>query len=178
MPPFAIAIAVLAAWVFQMGLSALQLQRYYKRLSTLRKLGRCATGMGGGRYRGRAYATLVVDPATRVVTQAERLTGFSVFAGLRPMPSLVGVPLADLTLDNATVTVLPPRLREAVRNAAGEIQRSFEPGATKPATAAGHPAPTARPFSGGARTAVSATQPTTPTAPKSSRSGSAPIPGA
>lgn len=121
-----IAILLFAAWIVQAGLSALQIHRYYGRIAKLRRLGRCATGMSGGRYRGRTYAVVVVNPTTRVVTHAEKLSGMTVFATLRPIPELVGAALDDLVSRRGAIEGLKPRLAEAVQIAAQTIQQSID----------------------------------------------------
>jgi DNA-binding transcriptional regulator of glucitol operon len=77
------------AWVLQLFLSIGQMRRFYRRVADLKRLGRTAVGVGGGTYRGRAYAVVVVDPTGRVVT-AELMTGISVFAHLKPLTEVRG----------------------------------------------------------------------------------------
>lgn len=83
------------AWVLQLWLSMQQMRRFYRRLAQLRRLGRTAMGIGGGMYRGRAYAVLVADSSDRVI-HAEVMTGISVFASLKEVPGLTGWSLKSL----------------------------------------------------------------------------------
>jgi|GEM_PF-1633520 len=125
-------LALLVAWMFQLSLAALQIQRYYKRLRVLRRLGKCATGMAGSRYRGRIYGAVVVDPETQIITHAERLSGMTVFAGFRPVPALVGLPLARLASDDFQMETLPKRTLAAFRAAAKTLDAALNPPAPLP----------------------------------------------
>ena len=130
-----IVVALLGAWMFQLGLSAWQIHRYYKRIGKLRRLGRCATGMAGGRYRGRAYAVVVVNPTSRLVTHAEQLAGVTVFAALKQEPRLIGHSLDDLLGDDEVLATLRPRTAAAYRAAARTLNdalTSGQPARTSP----------------------------------------------
>ena len=121
-----VAIVALLAWMVQLALAYRQARLFYKRMSSLRKLGRCASGLAGGRYRGRVYAVLVVDPRTRKVIVAEQLRGATVFARLKPVPQLEGRTLNKLVDPEAPpIEGVSPRLREAARSAAEALQQSF-----------------------------------------------------
>ena len=121
-----VAIIVLLLWLVQIGLAYRQARLFYKRISSLRKLGRCATGLSGGRYRGRVYAVLVVHPLTHTIIKAEQLSGLTVFTKLKPVKQLEGRYLDEL-LDTEAPEIegVPRRLREAARSAAEAIQTSF-----------------------------------------------------
>jgi glucitol operon activator protein len=122
-----VALIAVAAWLLQLGLAYRQAQLFYKRVSSLRKLGRCATGLSGGRYRGRVYVALVVHPLTRLVIKAEQLRGITVFASLKPVAQLEGRSLDELLDPNAApIEGLSPRVIEAARSAAEAIQKSFD----------------------------------------------------
>ncbi len=120
-------LALLVAWMFQISLAALQIQRYYKRLRVLRHLGKCATGMAGSRYKGRIYGAVVVDPETQIITHAERLSGMTVFAGFRPVPALVGLPLARLASDDFQMAALSKRTLAAFQSAAKTLDAALNP---------------------------------------------------
>ena len=92
----AIFLALLVlAWFLQGALSFRQARRFYGRIQRLRAHGRTAVGMSGSLYRGRAYGVLAVDDEDRIV-HAEQLSGFTIFAQLRPVDQLVGRTLSDL----------------------------------------------------------------------------------
>jgi glucitol operon activator protein len=122
-----VAIIVLLLWLVQLALAYRQARLFYKRVSSLRKLGRCATGMSGGRYRGRVYAVLVVHPLTRTIITAEQLSGITVFASLKPIKQLEGRSLDEL-LDTEAPAIegVSAKLCEAARSAAGAIQSSLK----------------------------------------------------
>jgi glucitol operon activator protein len=80
-------------WATQFALAYLQLRRFNERIFALRKLGRCAVGMHGDRWRGRTYAMLVLDDAD-IVQRVEVFGGWTVFAKPRPITALDGKPLA------------------------------------------------------------------------------------
>lgn len=122
-----LAIVALLAWLLQMALAYRQARVFYRRITTLRKMGRCATGLAGGRYRGRTYVALVANPRTRVIVKAEQLRGFTVFASLKPIPQLEGRSLDDLLADPAPPLLkeLPAPVVEAARSAASAIQESL-----------------------------------------------------
>lgn len=121
------AAVALVAWLVQLGLAYRQARLFYKRVNSLRKLGRCATGLSGGRYRGRVYVTLVVHPLTHHIIKAEHLKGLTVFAGLKPVSQLEGRSLEELLATSIPrIEGVPPRVMEAARSAAETIQKSFD----------------------------------------------------
>lgn len=117
-------LAVLGvAWVVQLALSFEQMRRFRARLAVLRSLGRAAVGVGGGKYRGRAYAVVVADDEGRVM-RAEIMSGFTVFARLKEVSEVRGYKLS-------TLSVSPPALGEkkaaALRAAAAALQKTSAP---------------------------------------------------
>lgn len=112
-------ILLAVMWLLQFALTYRQMRRFYGRLKLLRKHGLMAVGMNGNRLRGRTYAVLVVDDAERVVA-AEGMHGATVFAGLRPFPTLVGMHLADMQATESTLPV-PAALRPAFAHAARSL---------------------------------------------------------
>lgn len=121
-----IALAALFLWFIQIALSYRQARLFYKRMNSLRKRGLCATGMAGGRYRGRVYVVLVVHPTTHNVIIAEQLRGFTVFATLKPVEQLVGMSLEALTnTETLTIEGVPLKVMDAARSAATSIQQSL-----------------------------------------------------
>nr|MBC7245948.1 hypothetical protein [Chloroflexota bacterium] len=111
---------LVVAWTLQGVGSFWQARRFYGRIQQLRTLGRCAVGVSGSIYRTKAYAVLAVDEQDRIV-RAEKLTGFTVFAQLRPVDSLVGYTLSDLF--SGPVAGLSPKLYSAFRMAAEALVR-------------------------------------------------------
>ena len=121
-----IALAALCLWFIQIALSYRQARLFYKRMSSLRKHGLCATGLAGGHYRGRVYVVLVVHPTTHNVIIAEQLRGFTVFATLKPVEQLVGLSLETLASpDTQTIEGVPPKVMQAAQSAATSIQQSL-----------------------------------------------------
>lgn len=122
-----IAIIAVLAWFVQLGLAYRQARLFYKRVSDLRKLGTCATGLAGGRYRGRVYVVLVAHPLTHKIIKAEQLRGLTVFATLKPVSQLEGRSVDELVDSNAPpIEGISPRQQEAARLAAEAIQKAFE----------------------------------------------------
>lgn len=122
-----IALVAIFLWFIQIGLSYRQARLFYKRMSGLRKLGLCATGLAGNRYKGRVYVVLVVHPTTHNVIIAEQLRGFTVFATLKPVEQLVGIPLETLTNpDVSDIEGVPLKVMEAAKSAAMSIRQSLD----------------------------------------------------
>ncbi|WP_376794546.1 transcriptional regulator GutM [Thermogemmatispora sp.] len=123
-----VAIAALLAWCLQLALAYWQARRFYREVSSLRRLGCCATAMAGGRYRGRAYVVLVAHPTQQTIIAARQLSGLTVFARLRPLPQLVGRSLDELLSPAAlSAAGLSPRLMEAVGAAARTLREACQP---------------------------------------------------
>ena len=130
-------IVALLMWLVQLALAYRQARTFYMRISSLRKLGRCATGLSGGKYRGRVYVVLVVHPVTRVIIKAEQLRGLTVFASMKPIPQLEGLSLdALLTTPAPSIQGVKLHAIEAAHSAAQTIQKSFDDSAanTLPST--------------------------------------------
>jgi DNA-binding transcriptional regulator of glucitol operon len=127
------------AWILQLGLSYLQMKRFYKKVRRLRK-GGClgAIGKEGSMYKRKLYTVLVVDENDRVV-HAEQLNGWTVFASLRPVPEVVGVTLADLMDDTKTLRISRKLLlsfRSAVKAIEQEKQKKSQQRNNDPLTVA------------------------------------------
>ena len=122
-PKLIILIAI--AWTLQLALTLWQTRRFYRRLSVLRRDGKSAIGMAGSIYRGRIYVILVVDE-NNIIRHAEKLSGWTVFASLRPVPVLVGKSL-DALLDGENKSLsLSKKEREAFQNAAENLLKLEE----------------------------------------------------
>lgn len=111
------------AWVLQLVLSMRQMRRFYARVNQLKKLGRATIGVGGGTYRGRAYAVVVADSSGRVVT-AEVMSGISVFAGLRPLAEVSGWNLG--ALKTTPPASLKAKQKAALAQAADKLMKGGE----------------------------------------------------
>ena len=114
-----------AAWLAQLALSLLQTRRFYRRVAELRRGSHAsAIGVAGNNWRRKLYAVLVVDEHYRI-TAAEKLSGFTVFAGLRPVEALRGLELERIE-DATPVDGIPQKLWSAFGNAAEYIRRHRE----------------------------------------------------
>lgn len=99
-------------WGLQFVLAFYQLRRFNRRIFEVRKHGKTAVGLSGGRYSGRTYAILAIDETGHIV-HAEHFAGATIFARLRPVPDLIGMTLDDM---RAALPQLP---------LSGKSQRSF-----------------------------------------------------
>ena len=106
-------------WILQFGLTYIQMQKFYGRLKIIRKDGLTAVGMGGSQYKGRAYGILTVDKNNTVI-HAEKMSGWSNFAGLRPVPALIGMTIEEILSEQAELPV-SSKLQVAFRNAANDL---------------------------------------------------------
>ena len=111
-----IILAMGIAWSIQYGLAYLQLKRFYRRVSELRRLGTVSTGKAGSAWRRRVFTVLVVD-RDRIIQHVEQLSGWTVFANLKPLTGLEGRPMSDLFDDSLVLPVTHKQLL-ALRNAA------------------------------------------------------------
>lgn len=115
-----IILGLALAWGIQYALAFYQLRRYHRRVAALRRSGVVATGVAGSSWRRRQYAVLVVDANNRIV-HVEELSGWTVFAALRPVKGLDGRPMSDL--DDETLNLpVSDKLLLALRNAASYIK--------------------------------------------------------
>jgi DNA-binding transcriptional regulator of glucitol operon len=114
-------LAVALVWILQLALSLLQTRRFHKRVFELRKEGnQTSVGMSGSTWRRKVYAVLVVDE-NRTIIRGEKLSGFTVFANLKPVPELGGKPMSVLDEDTP-VAGINEKLWKAFQNAAGFIK--------------------------------------------------------
>lgn len=113
-------LLVALVWVLQLAFSLLQTRRFHGRVAQLRK-GSYATGIGfaGSTWKMKVYGVLVVNEDL-TITAAEKLAGFTVFAALKPVPALVGLPL-DRVSNGEPVSGVSRKLWAAFQNAAGYI---------------------------------------------------------
>jgi hypothetical protein len=72
------------------------MRAFHKKSQQLRRMGtHMSIGLAGTTYRRKVYAALVTDADDRVVA-AEELGGWTVFAGSRPVPAVVGLTLEEV----------------------------------------------------------------------------------
>lgn len=118
-----IVLSLAVAWLMQYLMSYWQLRQFYRRIAQLRREGNLVSvGVSGSAWRLRHYAILAIDPTTRRVVHAEQLSGWTVFATLKPIRELEGWSVRDLLDEDLP---LPPqigkKLAAALRNAAQHI---------------------------------------------------------
>lgn len=122
MNQFGVLFLLLAlAWIGQLALSLLQTRQFYRHVAQLRKGSYAsAVGLAGSNWKRKVYGVLVVDE-NLTVTAAQKLSGFTVFARLKPVPQVEGVPL-DRMEEEAPIPGVPRKIWDALRNAAGYIR--------------------------------------------------------
>jgi glucitol operon activator protein len=118
-------LVVALVWVLQLVFSLFQTRRFHGRVAVLRK-GSYATGIGysGSTWKTKVYGVLVVNDELSIIA-AEKLSGFTVFAALKPVPALVGLQLDRLSSDQP-VTGVSKKAWNAFQNAAGYIMAHHE----------------------------------------------------
>ena len=124
-----IIIAFLIAWVLQFAMTYFQMRRYYKRIHDLRREGPTATGMSGSMYKRRVYGVIVLDKNEKIL-HAEQFSGWTVFAGLKPVKELEGLSIKDV-MDESIELPIPKKILSAFRNAILEYQKAKEKAAGK-----------------------------------------------
>jgi len=111
-------------WIIQLMLSLLQMKQFHRQYSLLRQDGDIASiGMSGNNWKRKIYGILVVD-THRTIVHAQQLSGFTVFARLKPVDKLVGLSLSELELPPETLDI-NKKLLAAFKNAA-EFIRSHD----------------------------------------------------
>lgn len=88
-------IILFLSWGLQSVLSILQTKKILARIRELRSLGRIGIGAAGNIYKGKVYGFVVVNEGKKII-KAEILSGWTVFAKLKPYPILEGLDLRDL----------------------------------------------------------------------------------
>ena len=124
-----IIIAFVIAWTIQFGMTYLQMRRFQKRLNELRKDGTTATGMSGSMYKRRVYGVLVIDKNEKII-HAEQFSGWTVFAGLKPVKELEGFTTKDI-MDEEVPLPISKKVRNAFQAAVEEIEKAKEKAAEK-----------------------------------------------
>ena len=90
-----IILALAAGLALQLYFTGWQTKRFYSRLKEIRKEGLTSIGLDGGIWSGRRYAVLVVDEKLNIL-HAEKMSGFTIFSKLKPVPELLGLNAKDL----------------------------------------------------------------------------------
>ena len=117
-----ILLVIAAMWAAQLALAYMQAKRFQADLSSLRKLGTVAVGMGGRRYRGgRAFVALTVD-GDEIVQDGLVLKGFTVFAKSRKLDNYIGFSLDDILSGQREGASDPKKVREAAVMSAQHIK--------------------------------------------------------
>lgn len=112
-------------WVIQMYFTYRQMKRFYGRVRVLRKSGMLAVGVAGGMYKGRVYAVMVVDPETRIITHTEKMSGWTVFAGLKQIKGGAGHLLDDFLAGKVQLPV-KQKVIDALMNAGHDIRKALD----------------------------------------------------
>ena len=118
-------VMLVIMWSLQFGLTFLQMRKYTKRLKIIRQDGLTSVGMSGNKYKGRTYGVLTVDVNNQII-HAEKMSGWTNFSNLRPVPKLVGLNVKYI-LDEENELPVSKKLHEAFRNAAKDISEARNP---------------------------------------------------
>jgi DNA-binding transcriptional regulator of glucitol operon len=121
-------VLLVIMWALQFGLTYVQMRKYAARLKIIRQAGLTAVGMAGSKYKGRTYGILTIDENNRII-HAEKMSGWSTFSNLRPVPDLVGLSLEEIVDENAELPV-SNKLKLAFQNAAKDLLKARADGIT------------------------------------------------
>jgi DNA-binding transcriptional regulator of glucitol operon len=117
-----IILCFVIAWVIQYTMTYFQMRRFNKRLNELKKIGITSVGMSGSVYKRRTYAVLVINKDEKIL-KAEQFSGWTVFAGLKPVVELEGLSTKDILDDTVTIAI-PSKTRSAFKNAVQQIENA------------------------------------------------------
>lgn len=117
-------VMLVIMWSLQFGLTFLQMRKYTKRLKIIRQDGLTAVGMSGSKYKGRTYGVLTVDTNNQII-HAEKMSGWTNFSNLRPVPDLVGMTIEQI-LDEKNELPISKKQQLAFRNAATDLLEARE----------------------------------------------------
>jgi len=118
----AIIICFVIAWVIQYTMTYFQMRRFNKRIAEFKKLGTTSIGMAGSVYKRRTYGVLVIDKDEKIL-KAEQLSGWTVFAGLKPVKVLEGLSTKEV-MDDSIEIAIPLKVRRAFQNAIQQIENA------------------------------------------------------
>ncbi len=114
MPYGWILFTLLICWVFQIWFNSIQVQKFNRRFTELRKMGSIsAVGIAGKYWQGRVFAVLVSNE-TGTITAAEYLSGITIFSSLQQQPLLVGKHINYITSESNPE---PEKIRKKTWNA-------------------------------------------------------------
>lgn len=116
-------IGIAVVYGLQLFLTAWQAKRFYKRLRELRKDGLAVIGNGGGKWAGRAFAVLIINPDEKIV-HAEVMSGMTVFEKLKPVPALINQSVREIS--EISIAGLKKKENEAFQSAAQEYLKKAE----------------------------------------------------
>jgi len=119
-------VLLVIMWGLQFGLTYVQMRKYTSRLKVIRQAGLTAVGLAGTKYKGRAYGILTIDQDNRVI-YAEKMSGWTTFSNLRPVPGLVGMSIEEILADGADLPV-SNKLKLAFQNAAKDLLKARKEG--------------------------------------------------
>lgn len=115
-------IGFVIAWIIQFAMTFLQMRRFNKRLTELRRLGTTAVGMSGSMYKRRTYGVLVINKDEKIL-HAEQFSGWTVFASLKPVKELEGLTTKDI-MDESMELPVSKKTRNAFQNAVQQIENA------------------------------------------------------
>ena len=101
----------------QLLLTYRQMRLFYSRYQEVGRAKRAAIANEGSIFGGRVYVVLVADRDCDAVVSAEKLSGWTVFAQLRPVRQVVGLDL-DTVAQDEPIEGVSPKVRRAFRQAA------------------------------------------------------------
>ena len=117
-----IIIIFVLAWALQFAMSYFQMRRFYKRVGQMRKDGITSVGMSGSMYKRRIYGVLTVDKTDKIL-HAEQLSGWTVFATLKPVREVEGLYIKDIVDDSSELSI-SKKLRSAFQSSVNEIEKA------------------------------------------------------
>ena len=117
-----ILIIFVFAWALQFAMSYFQIRRFYKRVGQMRKDGITSVGMSGSMYKRRIYGVLTVDNTDKIL-HAEQLSGWTVFASLKPVKEVEGFYIKDI-MDDSNGLSISKKLRSAFQSSINEIEKA------------------------------------------------------
>lgn len=112
---FKVGLVIMAAFLLQAVLSALQMRHFSKEFIKLRKQGKVACGRRAGGFHAGAIAMFLIDD-NGMIREARKLEGVTCFSRVKAMDGFKGKYVGSLTGEE--VPKSHKNLRKAVRDAA------------------------------------------------------------
>lgn len=122
--------SIAVMWALQMYFTYRQSLKFTGELKVLRQQGRSAIGMGGKLFKG-GRAFVAVAEKDGIVVDARVMTGFTVLAAPKPLPSLKGLSLTLLAGDS-NIAGMKDKVRSAARMAAETLLKQPASGEQSP----------------------------------------------